>query len=202
MRHDDRTQFQLCLPHTESHPFAWFPLACERHAIDLRDRNAPFGAPMRCLCAASAVPLIREVRMVTWSGCGPSARNAGTRPASSSDYAHADNPLLNSSYYGKRGRRPRADHSWLAPGETRFGEERLDVLPRFTGGGSPRLTASLSRLWCRRCRAWQYACNSRSVAQVVDRLSGAEYGDMVNQNPAILGVSWLQNRESQGILMT
>ena len=40
----------VCVPHWESHPFTWFPLARERHAIERRDRHVPVGAPMRCLC--------------------------------------------------------------------------------------------------------------------------------------------------------
>ncbi|MCA1708951.1 MAG: hypothetical protein LC808_39015 [Actinobacteria bacterium] len=38
---------------SESHPFAWFPLAGQRHAIDRRDRNVPIGSPMRCLCSVT-----------------------------------------------------------------------------------------------------------------------------------------------------
>ena len=37
-------------PYPESHPFAWFPLAGQRHAIDRRDRNVSVGSPMWCLC--------------------------------------------------------------------------------------------------------------------------------------------------------
>jgi len=37
----------------QPHPFAWFPLAGQRHAIDRRDRNVPLGAPMRCLCGVT-----------------------------------------------------------------------------------------------------------------------------------------------------
>ena len=40
-------------PYPESHPFAWFPLAGQRHAIDRRDRNVPLDAPMRCLCGVT-----------------------------------------------------------------------------------------------------------------------------------------------------
>ncbi|MGH3835770.1 MAG: zinc finger protein [Pseudonocardiaceae bacterium] len=40
-------------PYPESHPFVWFPLAGQRHAIDRRDRNVPFGSPMRTLCGGS-----------------------------------------------------------------------------------------------------------------------------------------------------
>ncbi|MGI9064338.1 MAG: zinc finger protein [Pseudonocardiaceae bacterium] len=40
-------------PSPESHPFAWFPLAGQRHAIDRRDRNVPVGSPMRCLCGVT-----------------------------------------------------------------------------------------------------------------------------------------------------
>ncbi|MGH3545529.1 MAG: zinc finger protein, partial [Mycobacteriales bacterium] len=36
-----------------SHPFAWFPLSGQRHAIDRRDRNVPLGTPMRCLCGVT-----------------------------------------------------------------------------------------------------------------------------------------------------
>ncbi|MGH3937621.1 MAG: zinc finger protein [Pseudonocardiaceae bacterium] len=36
-----------------SHPFVWFPLSGQRHAIDRRDRNVPLGTPMRCLCGVS-----------------------------------------------------------------------------------------------------------------------------------------------------
>jgi hypothetical protein len=38
------------VPRPESHPFVWFPLNRERHAIDQRDRNVQVGALMRCLC--------------------------------------------------------------------------------------------------------------------------------------------------------
>jgi len=41
------------VPYPESHPFAWFPLAGQRHAIDRRDRNVSVGAPMRCLCGVA-----------------------------------------------------------------------------------------------------------------------------------------------------
>ncbi|MGH2351431.1 MAG: zinc finger protein [Chloroflexota bacterium] len=40
-------------PRAESHPFAWFPLAGERHAIDLGDRHVARREVMRCLCGAS-----------------------------------------------------------------------------------------------------------------------------------------------------
>ncbi|MBA3574384.1 MAG: hypothetical protein H0W37_05335 [Pseudonocardiales bacterium] len=40
-------------PYPKSHPFAWFPLAGQRHAIDRRDRNMPVGSPMRCLCGVT-----------------------------------------------------------------------------------------------------------------------------------------------------
>ncbi|MCA1671337.1 MAG: hypothetical protein LC799_03740 [Actinobacteria bacterium] len=43
----------ICAPYPESHPFTWFPLAGQRHAIDRRDRNVPIGTPMRCLCGAT-----------------------------------------------------------------------------------------------------------------------------------------------------
>ncbi|MGH3753181.1 MAG: zinc finger protein [Pseudonocardiaceae bacterium] len=33
-------------------PFAWFPLAGHRHAIDRRDRHVPLDTPMHCLCGA------------------------------------------------------------------------------------------------------------------------------------------------------
>jgi hypothetical protein len=39
-------------PHTQSHPFVWFPLAKQRHAIAPQDRNVPQGAPMKLLCLA------------------------------------------------------------------------------------------------------------------------------------------------------
>jgi hypothetical protein len=41
------------VPYPESHPFAWFPLTGQRHAIDRRDRNIPVGSPMRCLCGVT-----------------------------------------------------------------------------------------------------------------------------------------------------
>ncbi|MGH3888863.1 MAG: zinc finger protein [Pseudonocardiaceae bacterium] len=44
------------VPYSESHPFAWFPLAGQRHAIDQRDRNVPLGKPMRCLCGITHPP--------------------------------------------------------------------------------------------------------------------------------------------------
>jgi zinc-finger len=40
----------VSVPHSESHPFVWFPLARQRHAIDQQDRNVPLGALTRCLC--------------------------------------------------------------------------------------------------------------------------------------------------------
>jgi hypothetical protein len=36
--------------------FEWFPLAGQRHAIDVRDRHVPLGAPMRCLCGGHHPP--------------------------------------------------------------------------------------------------------------------------------------------------
>lgn len=42
----------MTAPYPEPHPFVWFPLAQQRHAIDRKDRNVPLGAPMRCLCGA------------------------------------------------------------------------------------------------------------------------------------------------------
>ena len=41
------------VPRHESHPFVWFPLNRERHAIDPQDRNVPQGTLMRCLCGDS-----------------------------------------------------------------------------------------------------------------------------------------------------
>ena len=40
-------------PYPATHPFVWFPLAGQRHAIDRRDRDVPVGAPMRCLCGVT-----------------------------------------------------------------------------------------------------------------------------------------------------
>jgi hypothetical protein len=40
-------------PYPERHPFVWFPLAGQRHAIDRRDRNVPLDGPMRTLCGAT-----------------------------------------------------------------------------------------------------------------------------------------------------
>jgi len=40
-------------PYPESHPFVWFPLAGQRHAIDRQDRNVSVSAPMRCLCGST-----------------------------------------------------------------------------------------------------------------------------------------------------
>ena len=40
-------------PYPASHPFIWFPLAGQRHAIDRRDRNVSAGSPMRCLCGVT-----------------------------------------------------------------------------------------------------------------------------------------------------
>jgi len=36
--------------HPGPRPFAWFPLAGQRHAINWQDRNVPMGTLMRCLC--------------------------------------------------------------------------------------------------------------------------------------------------------
>jgi hypothetical protein len=40
-------------PYPASHPFVWFPLAGQRHAIDRRDRNVSVGVLMRCLCGVT-----------------------------------------------------------------------------------------------------------------------------------------------------
>ncbi|MCA1606111.1 MAG: hypothetical protein LC775_11715 [Acidobacteria bacterium] len=40
-------------PYPEPHPFVWFPLAGQRHAIDRQDRHVPLGQPMRCLCGTA-----------------------------------------------------------------------------------------------------------------------------------------------------
>jgi hypothetical protein len=37
----------------EPHPFSWFPLAGQRHAIDRRNRKVPLDSPMRTLCGAT-----------------------------------------------------------------------------------------------------------------------------------------------------
>jgi hypothetical protein len=34
-------------------PFAWYPLAGQRHAIHKQDRTARPGAPIHCLCGAT-----------------------------------------------------------------------------------------------------------------------------------------------------
>ena len=64
-------------PYPKSHPFAWFPLAGQRYAIDRRDRNIPVGSPMRCLCGVTHPGVL----MVTWNGSGRPANGAGMRHA-------------------------------------------------------------------------------------------------------------------------
>lgn len=41
------------IPHSISHPFVWFPLAGNRHAINREDQHVSRGEPMRCLCGAT-----------------------------------------------------------------------------------------------------------------------------------------------------
>jgi hypothetical protein len=51
-------------------PFAWIPLAGQRHAIDRHDRHLPVGTPMRCLCGATHSRLGAEGDMQwLWRTC-------------------------------------------------------------------------------------------------------------------------------------
>ncbi|MGH3938693.1 MAG: zinc finger protein [Pseudonocardiaceae bacterium] len=40
----------MSVPYPQSHPFTWFPLAGQRHAINRRDRHVPLGTSMHCIC--------------------------------------------------------------------------------------------------------------------------------------------------------